>query len=145
MTKLNRQNAPEYKLISKLDVIHPKEIKMPNGVPVYLFNYGSDELVKIEIRRDSLHEIAPEIEKEPLVRAKLKIESKIIIFPLFNKFNGPVHITVNGIIPDAAHPDRTIGNVRVGSGIPFHPDISQEERPVKGLGKFFILSSEVSL
>ena len=53
MTKLNRKIAPEFKLIDKLDVIHPNKIVMPNGVPVYHFDNGSDELVKIEITFDA--------------------------------------------------------------------------------------------
>ncbi|MEI7595473.1 MAG: pitrilysin family protein [Bacteroidota bacterium] len=49
MKILNRNIAPEFKLIDELNIIHPTKIEFPNRIPVYIFNSGSEDLLKIEL------------------------------------------------------------------------------------------------
>lgn len=46
---MNRTIAPEYKPIKKLNLISPKAIRLDNGIPVYYFNAGSQEVLRIEV------------------------------------------------------------------------------------------------
>ena len=46
---LNRNLAPEFKTINKIDFIKANETFLDNGVPVYSINTGSQELTKIEL------------------------------------------------------------------------------------------------
>ena len=48
MSTLNRNLAPEFKTIEKIDVIRANEQKLQNGIHVYSLSAGSQEIVKLE-------------------------------------------------------------------------------------------------
>jgi|JI7StandDraft_1071085.scaffolds.fasta_scaffold13718_4 zinc protease len=48
MSTLNRNLAPEFKTIDKIDVIRANEQKLQNGIHVYSLSAGSQEIVKLE-------------------------------------------------------------------------------------------------
>ena len=45
---INRTNAPDFKTIEKIDIIHAESMKLDNGIPVFTINAGSQELSKVE-------------------------------------------------------------------------------------------------
>lgn len=45
---INRTNAPDFKTIEKIDIIHAESKKLDNGIPVFTINAGSQELSKVE-------------------------------------------------------------------------------------------------
>jgi len=45
---LQRKQAPEFKAIDHIKLLHPEHIKLSNGCNVYCFNSGDAELVRIE-------------------------------------------------------------------------------------------------
>lgn len=48
MTEIDRTIAPEYKEIEKVDLVEARKKQLSNGVPLFVINAGSQELVKIE-------------------------------------------------------------------------------------------------
>ncbi|MFN4234730.1 MAG: M16 family metallopeptidase [Bacteroidia bacterium] len=58
---MNRSIAPEYKTINKLNLLEPQFIKLDNGIPVYYFNVGSQEVLRIEVllKAGSRYQSAP--------------------------------------------------------------------------------------
>ncbi len=48
-TKLDRNTMPALGKPSKIDIIHAVESKLPNGIPVYSVNGGTQDVVKIEL------------------------------------------------------------------------------------------------
>ena len=46
---MNRTLAPEINLIDKLDLPNVEKVTLDNGVPVYLLNEGTQEVVKVEL------------------------------------------------------------------------------------------------
>ncbi len=45
---LNRTQAPDFKAVDHIHLIKPQHTSLPNGCPVYIFNSGDQELVRIE-------------------------------------------------------------------------------------------------
>lgn len=45
---LNRKDAPEFNTIEKIEIAQAAEKKLSNGIPVYLINGGSQELIRVE-------------------------------------------------------------------------------------------------
>lgn len=45
---IKRTNAPDFKTIEKIDIIHAESMKLDNGIPVFTINAGSQELSKVE-------------------------------------------------------------------------------------------------
>ncbi len=45
---LNRTQAPDFKAVDHIDLIKPQHTTLPNGCPVYIFNSGDQDLVRIE-------------------------------------------------------------------------------------------------
>jgi len=45
---LNREQAPEFKTIDKIDIAHAGHFKLDNGIPVHTVDAGSQELTRIE-------------------------------------------------------------------------------------------------
>lgn len=45
---LNRTQAPEFKAIDNITLLHPEHIQLANGCNIYCFNSGDQELVRIE-------------------------------------------------------------------------------------------------
>lgn len=46
---MNRTIAPEYKPIEKLQLQNPHLLKLKNGIPLYYFNTGSQDVLRIEV------------------------------------------------------------------------------------------------
>lgn len=46
---MNRTKAPEYKPIKKLQLQNPHHLNLKNGIPLYYFNTGSQDVLRIEI------------------------------------------------------------------------------------------------
>src|SRR5436190_4022134 len=46
---LNRNISPELKQPEKIQIPEPVQITLPNGIPLYLINSGTQEVCKIEI------------------------------------------------------------------------------------------------
>ena len=63
MEVLNRKKAPEFKEIADIGFQLPENKKLSNGIPVYEYNLGSQELVKIEFVFDA----GTKHQKKPLV------------------------------------------------------------------------------
>lgn len=58
---MNRTIAPEYNLVKKLNLVSPQSITLDNGIPVYYFNAGSQEVLRIEVllKAGSRYQSAP--------------------------------------------------------------------------------------
>lgn len=63
MEVLNRKIAPEFKEISDIGFKPPMHSELSNGIPVFEYNLGSQELVKIEF----VFEAGTKFQKKPLV------------------------------------------------------------------------------
>ena len=48
MAEINRKIKPEIKPVDKIDLYKPEKVTLDNGIPVYLINTGTQELVKVE-------------------------------------------------------------------------------------------------
>ncbi|GAB4136918.1 MAG: pitrilysin family protein [Bacteroidia bacterium] len=49
MSTLNRTLSPEFIPVRKVDFLKAEEIKLNNGIPVYMLNAGTQEVLKIEL------------------------------------------------------------------------------------------------
>lgn len=58
---MNRTLAPEYNPVKKLNLVSPKNITLDNGIPMYYFNAGSQEVLRIEVflKAGSRYQSAP--------------------------------------------------------------------------------------
>ncbi len=58
---LNRNSAPELQQPEKILITEPELVKLPNGIPLYVFNSGTQEVCKIEFlfAAGSLFETSP--------------------------------------------------------------------------------------
>src|ERR1700710_1732133 len=45
---LNRKEAPEFREIDNITLLHPEHTRLDNGCDIYCFNSGDAELVRIE-------------------------------------------------------------------------------------------------
>lgn len=45
---INRNTPPAFRTVEKIEMIHAGEIRLPNNIPVYTINAGTQELVKLE-------------------------------------------------------------------------------------------------
>ncbi len=48
MVEINRQIQPEIKPVDRIDLYEPEKVTLDNGIPVYLINSGTQELIKVE-------------------------------------------------------------------------------------------------
>ncbi len=48
MAEINRTIQPEIKSVDRIDLFEPKQITLDNGIPVYLIDTGTQELIKID-------------------------------------------------------------------------------------------------
>jgi zinc protease len=48
MTTIDRTKQPEIKTIDKVDLLKPEESRLDNGIPLYSFNAGTQDVVRIE-------------------------------------------------------------------------------------------------
>jgi predicted Zn-dependent peptidase len=46
---MNRTAAPAIKTVDSIDLLHVEQIKLDNGIPVYIINSGDQEIVKIDV------------------------------------------------------------------------------------------------
>ena len=58
---MNRSIAPEYNPVQKLNLVSPHTIKLDNGIPMYYFNAGSQDVLRIEVllKAGSRYQSAP--------------------------------------------------------------------------------------
>lgn len=49
MNSINRKTTPEFKSIGKTSLFKPEELKLKNGIPLYVFNLHDSELIKFEM------------------------------------------------------------------------------------------------
>ncbi len=63
MEVLNRKKAPDFKEIADIGFQLPKEKKLSNGIPIFEYNLGSQELVKVEF----VFEAGTKYQQKPLV------------------------------------------------------------------------------
>ncbi len=47
--KIDRKTMPALALESKIDIIHAADYSLPNGIPVYYVNAGTQDVIKIEV------------------------------------------------------------------------------------------------
>jgi zinc protease len=52
-TKIRRNIAPEFKQIENIGITKPEKILLDNGIPVYLINSGSEEIISFELIFDA--------------------------------------------------------------------------------------------
>ncbi len=48
MAEINRKIKPEIKPVDRIDLYEPEKITLDNGIPVYLINTGTQELIKVD-------------------------------------------------------------------------------------------------
>ena len=48
MAEINRTIQPEIKSVDRINLFEPKQITLDNGIPVYLIDTGTQELIKID-------------------------------------------------------------------------------------------------
>ncbi|MBI3509612.1 MAG: insulinase family protein [Bacteroidetes bacterium] len=46
--QLNRTMAPEFREVGKISLLQPKELRLSNGIPLFLINAGDQEVVRID-------------------------------------------------------------------------------------------------
>jgi len=46
---LDRKSMPQLALESKIDIIHAQNYSLPNGIPIYYVNAGTQDVIKIEV------------------------------------------------------------------------------------------------
>ncbi|MFN7014162.1 MAG: insulinase family protein, partial [Bacteroidia bacterium] len=58
---MNRTIAPEYNPVKKLNLVSPQNITLDNGIPMYYFNTGSQDVLRIEVllKAGSRYQSAP--------------------------------------------------------------------------------------
>ncbi len=58
---MNRSIAPEYNPVQKLNLVSPHNITLDNGIPMYYFNAGSQDVLRIEVllKAGSRYQSAP--------------------------------------------------------------------------------------
>lgn len=58
---MNRTLAPEYNPVKKLNLVSPQNITLDNGIPMYYFNAGSQDVLRIEVllKAGSRYQSAP--------------------------------------------------------------------------------------
>ena len=48
MTEINRKIKPEIKPVDRIDLYDPEKVTLDNGIPVYIINTGTQELIKVD-------------------------------------------------------------------------------------------------
>lgn len=48
MTEINRKIKPEIKPVDRIELYEPEKVTLENGIPVYIINTGTQELIKVD-------------------------------------------------------------------------------------------------